>query len=568
MKSLESKREKNIDNIISVVKLSALLLSGIIIIQGYFARTVKIEGTSGTQYVSMLSLVIVTTLIAAIYTMWFLVLKRKLDMGKGEMQRVLVIENIIFMMIFMGLILLSGAHVSQYKFLFLFIIIPTTIQLGMKQGLICAAVSSTIVLGIDLIHFSDAGVNPFFENDLIMVAVFLLTAWPLGYYVTVESEHRENLLYLANVDGLTEVYNHRFFQEKLKETLKLSIKSNFPFSLLILDIDHFKYYNDLYGHQMGDYLLKKIGEILRRNVREGDVVSRYGGEEFTVILPFTSKEKAIKIAERIRLDIEQTEFEGEENQPNGRVTASFGVASFPENARNEVELIKSADDALYRAKFFNKNRVEGYYSVLEELKIDIEDEHIDLITSIKTLISVINAKDRYTYGHVERVVTFSKLIAEKLGLSEEDKKLLKYGAYLHDIGKINTPKEILVKKMPLSNDEWEILKQHPANGVQIIKSVDFLKETIPIILYHHERYDGKGYPEGIKGKTIPYLSRILTVTDCFDAMTTNRPYNERKTWDEAFLELERCIGTQFDPDITRAFIEVVKENRDKFEELT
>ena len=293
-------------------------------------------------------------------------------------------------------------------------------------------------------------------------------------------------------------------------------------------------------------------------------MARYGGEEFAIILPNTSEMDAIKLAEEIRSKIEKTYFHGEENQPNGKLTVSIGISIYPDKAKNDIELIKSADDALYRAKFFDKNRVETYTSILDELKNDIEDEHIDIITSIKTLISVINAKDKYTYGHVERVVIYSRLLADKLELNEKDKKDLIYGAYMHDIGKINIPKEILNKNMPLTPEEWEIMKQHPLNGVEIIKPVESLKEIIPLILHHHERYDGKGYPDNLKGDNIPYLVRMLTVVDSFDAMTSSRPYNKRKTYKEAIEELKKCSGTQFDKDIVDAFIQVIMENENGF----
>ena len=181
---------------------------------------------------------------------------------------------------------------------------------------------------------------------------------------------------------------------------------------------------------------------------------------------------------------------------------------------------------------------------------------------------MINIKDRYTYGHIERVVMFAKLLGNKLGLTDEEKKTLKYGAYLHDIGKINISKDILNKKMRLSNDEWEILKQHPANGVDLIKSVDSLEQVVPLILHHHERYDGRGYPSELSGNDISYLTRILTVVDSFDAMTSNRPYSTRKTYDDAIEELRRCAGTQFDSNIAEAFIKVVQENKNKFDSLT
>jgi len=155
------------------------------------------------------------------------------------------------------------------------------------------------------------------------------------------------------------------------------------------------------------------------------------------------------------------------------------------------------------------------------------------------------------------------MLSEKLALSEDDKKTLIYGAYMHDIGKINISEQVLNKKMPLNNEEWEILKQHSSNGVEIIKPVDSLLHISPLILHHHERYDGKGYPDNLKGENIPYLARALTVVDSFDAMTSNRPYNNRRTHEEAIEELRRCKRTQFDPEIVEAFIEVLMECNSK-----
>ena len=261
----------------------------------------------------------------------------------------------------------------------------------------------------------------------------------------------------------------------------------------------------------------------------------------------------------MRKEVELTYFYGEENQPSGRITVSIGVSVYPDKAKDDLELIKSADDALYRAKFFSKNRVESYSSVLDEITKNIEGKDIELVTSIKTFISIINAKDRYTYGHVERVVIYCRAIAEELNLSKSDRDTLIYGAYMHDIGKINIDEDILSKKMKLSDDEWMQLKKHPESGVEIIKPVKALRNVIPLILYHHERYDGKGYPSNLKGEEIPYLARILTIADSFDAMTTNRPYNVRKSFKEGVEELRRCSGTQFDKEIVEVFIKALSK---------
>lgn len=556
MNKINSNKIKKINDIVSVVKLAALFFLSIVVIKTIFADYSNDKNTY--NYYSITTTIVAMIILAIIYYIWHFsnILKFKIE----HFRYVHIIDNYIFILIFFTVIVFTGSYTSDYKFLFLFIIITSTIQCGMNQGLMVACVCSVLILGVDLIYAPNNGVNEYFQNDLIMAGVFILTAWPLGFYVKTESEHIDELQSLVNKDGLTGVYNHRFFCDILKKIIKESENDNKSVSMIFIDIDYFKYYNDLYGHQKGDDILRDIGNILIDNVRTQDIVARYGGEEFAIILPDTKEDEATLIAEGIRKKIEKTNFEGEENQPNGRITVSIGVSVYPDKAKSDIELIKSSDDALYRAKFFDKNRVEIYTSILDDLKNDIEEEHIDLITSIKTLISVINAKDRYTYGHVERVVMYSRMLADKLGLNEEEKKNLIYGAYMHDIGKINISKDILNKRMGLTNEEWEILKQHPTEGVEIIKSVDSLQSISPVILYHHERYDGKGYPENLKGDDIPYNARILTVVDSFDAMTSERPYNKRKSYGEAIEELKRCSGTQFDPKIVEAFIEGIKES--------
>jgi len=557
MENSKDSKQRQINDIVSVVKLASLLFMGIVLCKE-FIKDDSLVIWDSEYYYTLMCIFIPLLIISLGYFIWIFFTRNKI---KNEYEEILSkIEIVLFIFLFSLIIFLSGSGESQYKYLYLFIIITTTIQSGMKQGLIVSGISSIIILSIDILMQPNAVINVNFENDLILAGVFILTAWPLGFYVKVEGEHIKKLEELINVDGLTELYNHRYFYDTLIEKIKIGKRDNKPVSMIFIDIDYFKQYNDTHGHQKGDYVLKKIGEIIKSTVRKDDIAARYGGEEFAIVLPNTNEEEAMDIAENLRKEIEVTYFEGEENQPRGKITASIGVSIYPDKAKDDIELIKSADDALYRAKFFNKNRVEAYTSILDEIKKNIDEKDIELVASIKTLISVINAKDKYTYGHVERVVVYSRMMVEKLKLDEEDSKILIYGAYMHDIGKINISKDILMKKMKLTDLEWEELKQHPENGVEIIKSVESLQDIIPLILSHHERYDGKGYPNNLKGEEIPYLARVLTVIDSFDAMTSNRPYNNRKIYEEGIVEIERCIGTQFDPEIARAFIEVIKSN--------
>jgi len=554
---IRTSKTKRLNEILSIVKLFALLFSGV----GLY---VSIYGKTEYSYTSLFAPISLMAIFALIYIIWSNISLANLN--QKSVTLIQYVENYLFILVFAAVVYYSGANESKNKFLFLFIIISSSIQLGMRAGLITAAVSASIVLGMDLIAVQNVAVNTYFEADLVIAALFIIMAWLIGHYVNIEKEFFERMENLAHTDELTGLFNHRYFYDTLRENIRRN-KQTSTLAIVLLDIDSFKYYNDLFGHQKGDSVLIDIAEILMKHVKPTDVAARYAGDEFAILMPDMDEEKALKVAENIRKEIEEKRFDGQENMPDRNLTVSIGVSIYPHKASSEHALIKSADDALYRAKFFNKNRVESYISILDALKEDIEEEHIDLITSMKTLITIINSKDRYTYGHVERVVIYAKMFAEHLGLSETDRNTLIYGAYMHDLGKINIPEEVLNKQMPLTEDEWHMIKMHPANGVKIVEPVNPLKSTIPIILHHHERFDGTGYPDRLKGEEIPYLARVLTVIDSFDAMTFKRSYNEKKTFDDAIAEIRACKGAQFDPVLVEQFVEAFEENRDRISEL-
>ncbi|MFZ5640201.1 MAG: diguanylate cyclase [Bacillota bacterium] len=370
-----------------------------------------------------------------------------------------------------------------------------------------------------------------------------------------EAEH------LATIDGLTGLYNHRYFQQRLEVEIERAERMQMPLSLIIMDIDYFKHYNDIQGHPAGDKVLQQISRILKTSIRSIDIPVRYGGEEFAVILVDTAAGEAVEIAERIRQKVEEFPFVGRDEQPAGRLTISMGVASYPDNALKKDDLIKLADDALYKAKYISKNKVVLYYSVLDELKGELDKSEHDLLNTIKTLISVINSKDKYTYGHSERVVHYAVSLAEAMGLPEEEMKIIRVSAYLHDIGKIEIDRDILNKEAPLTKEEQKILHQHPIWGAQIISSVRSLRDVIPVVLYHHEKFDGTGYPAGLAGTDIPLAARILKVVDSYDAMTTPRPYRNISTPQEAVKELIRCSGKDFDPAVVTMFLNILDKIR-------
>jgi len=365
---------------------------------------------------------------------------------------------------------------------------------------------------------------------------------------------------LAMLDNLTGLYNHRYFHEGLDAELAAARSSGGALALILLDIDYFKNYNEVFGHFQGDEVLRTVGEILARGWVDKQIAARYGGEEFAIICPGLSAREAYELAERIRNTIANHPFPGREEQPRGKVTVSIGIAHFPTNAVTRDELVKYADEALYRAKNKHRNRVELYFSVLDELKMQLSDSEQDLLYAIKTIVMIINAKDKYTYGHSERVMDYAGKIARELDFSDEDLKFLEIAAFIHDIGKIEVGSETLNKAKPLSDRERFRIKQHTVRGAEAIRPIKALRQVVPLVRHHHERYDGQGYPDGLAGTDIPLGARVLAVADSFDAMTTQRPYQKPKSFPEAVFELRRCAGSQFDPLIVDAFIRALEKD--------
>lgn len=367
----------------------------------------------------------------------------------------------------------------------------------------------------------------------------------------------DQLQHLSTVDELTGLYNHRYFQERLEEELKRAQRRHATVNLLMVDIDHFKHYNDTFGHPAGDRLLKQVATILKASVRTVDAVARYGGEEFAVILVDTSPSECAEIAERIRRDIETFPFEGRDEQPGGKLTISMGIASFPRNATSRQDLIWLADQALYRVKQSTRNNILVYSSVLDELKASLDPKDQEVLNQLQSHLSIINAKDKYTFSHAERVVGYAEAIGRQMRLNEEDMRSLRYGAFLHDIGKIDVDRRILNKRDSLSTSEMAAIRLHSKKGARLLEQSPVLASLIPMVRHHHERFDGTGYPLGLVGEEIPLAARILAVADSFDAMTVNRPHKPAKNWVEAVKEVHQQAGKQFDPVVVEAFVEVM-----------
>ena len=550
MHELDTAKQSQYNIIFFSTKILALFFCAAPLYQYFF----KENSSSALGNINFAAMLISIIIILIITFMWIII-----DQNRKRNKVLTSIEIIVFYSVCLASVMLSGEQASYYKFMFIFIVVSYTIEFGFNVGFIVAIVSSLTVLAIDLVFYNGGGLNPFLQTDIAMAAMFMVVAWTLGFYVKIERQHIEDLRKYANVDGLTDVYNHRYLHEELKHLCDKCIAQRKPISFIMIDIDYFKTYNDLYGHQLGDEVLKKLALLIKENTREKDVICRYGGEEFAIILPDTTQKEAVFYADRLRTVISDYPFEGQELLPNGNLTVSIGVAELLDENDTPKNMINRADTALYRAKFFRKNRVEIYTSVFTQF------EHLDKKTdnsmlSVKSLITIINSRDRYTSNHTDRVVWFCDVFANYLNLDTDDKRRLIYGAYLHDIGKINVSKSILISDKKLTPTEWEEMKKHSSDSAEIIRQMDDLDNIVDIVLQHHEKYDGSGYPHGLKGEAIDPLARMLTLADSFDAMTTKRPYQEQKSYEEAFSEIQHCKGTHFDPVLAEKFIIAINES--------
>ena len=362
----------------------------------------------------------------------------------------------------------------------------------------------------------------------------------------------------ALIDSLTNVSNHRYFRKALSEWIN-KIGAG-ELSLLMLDLDLFKLFNDLHGHLEGDKALQTVASIMQRVVGDKGIVSRYGGEEFTILLPYHDSRRAFGVAEKIREEIQRTFFDTEDSSQLF-LTASIGICTYPHAAPNAEELIKRADLAMYTAKNKGKNQTVIYTPSVESNSSgkSFEDEQ-SYSATIYALTATIDAKDQYTFGHSQRVAEYATLLASCMGLDKSHLELLREAALLHDIGKIGVPEHILTKRGRLTQEEYEIIKKHVDMSVTIIKHLPSVNHVIPAVIGHHERWDGKGYPRGIKGDSIPLVARCMAIADAFDAMTSDRPYRIGLSVDAAIREIQNNIGTQFDPEIARLFIRLVRDN--------
>jgi len=375
-------------------------------------------------------------------------------------------------------------------------------------------------------------------------------------------ESRDKLVERANTDGLTNLCNHRHFQERLATEISRSQRFDHSLSVIILDIDQFKALNDTHGHPVGDMVLQEIAQLLVSEVRDIDVVARYGGEEFGLILPETAASEAMIAAERLRLAIQRHCFVGKDEQTIP-VTVSLGVAQYPIHSIEREGLVMAADLAMYQAKSMGRNRSAAFSTDIRDDKSTDPYKlyvllHATDMSTIKAIAAAVDAKGQRQPGFSTAVMAHSVALGQELGLSKKEQNDVRIASLLHDIGKLGISDAVLNKQGELTDDELCILRGHPAMGYAIVQKSAQLRSMLPGILHHHERWDGDGYPNGLKGEDIPLIARVISVPDAYHAMTCKRPYREPMTPQEAQAELRRRVGTQFDPKVVDAFLRLLE----------
>ncbi|MDF2686573.1 MAG: hypothetical protein K0S55_1755, partial [Clostridia bacterium] len=376
----------------------------------------------------------------------------------------------------------------------------------------------------------------------------------------------------AITDGLTSLYNNKFFHKSLSWYVD-NKKAN-RVALLLIDVDNFKMYNDLNGHRKGDKALMQVSNIIKEIVNnEQGFAFRYEGEQFSIILFDKTGEESFKCAELIRKKVE--EWFREENPYNAQkqITASIGISLCPEDGKTSEDLISIADTALYMAKKNGKNRCVRYnddknsksFSMIagKDDLLSNNEYYSELVSSLYSLAAAIDVKDHYTFYHSCNVAAYAAAIGKAYGLDYFHCDTIYQAGLIHDIGKIGISEAILNKPGALTDDEYEIIKHHVDNSVEIVKYSPVLKRLIPIIYSHHERWDGGGYPRGLESKKIPIDSRCLSVADAFDSMVTDRPYRPAMTVEQTLKILEKEKWKQLDGDLVDIFIEMVQKKRVK-----
>jgi diguanylate cyclase (GGDEF)-like protein len=402
-------------------------------------------------------------------------------------------------------------------------------------------VPMVVIAGVDFLCYVGAisvalttlglstGENPkpeysgFFAFTLAVIAV--LCTW----YARHQDRRRSDLARISRADPLTGSLNRRGFAERFVAELNGAQRSGQPLGLLQIDLDNFKQINDTQGHAAGDELLIWVVASLENTLRPTDWVGRLGGDEFAVLLPGASRGNADEVADRVRYALTE------------RVGASIGIAVFPIDGSDPEELMRRADSELYERK--------GDRVPLRRASSSVERKELSWAT---TLANAVDTRMAVQHEHSTNVGEYAAEIGRQLGWSEEDIGLLRMAGILHDVGKVVVPDRVLRKAGPLTEEEFEQIKPFPAAGAELVGRIEGMEPIVPWIRHSHERIDGSGYPDRLKGDAIPLGARILHVADAYDSMTSKRTYRPAMSLHQALTELRAGAGTQFDPDCVAA----------------
>ncbi len=375
----------------------------------------------------------------------------------------------------------------------------------------------------------------------------------------------------ALTDPLTGLPNHRALVTQLDRELQRAERSARPMGLIFFDGDRFKRVNDAHGHAAGDAVLRQLGERVQAVIRATDTLGRYGGEEFVALLPDVDREQALTIAERMRTAVESAPMATELVAGGLEITISAGVALYPADANTSAALLMKADQAMYLAKRGGRNRVCDAGDVQQpdpsgiglgndeddECTRDAQQPSKQLRQQVQTqrdgmvaaLVKVLRIYDSELAQHSEHVSRLAIAIARELGAPPATLDRIAQAALLHDIGKLGVAPAILQKPGTLTDEEWQAVRQHAPMSANVIASSPILRDLLPGVRHHHERWDGSGYPDGLQSELIPLEARIIAIADAFDAMNSERPYKAALDITAALAEIERCAGTHFDPSL-------------------
>jgi diguanylate cyclase (GGDEF)-like protein len=422
-----------------------------------------------------------------------------------------------------GLVVADGGTRSPFALLFF---------LPLAFAALSYPLPSVVAIGtVDVLAFAITGVvagNASEPQLAFFAAILAVTALLCGWEAIDHDRQRSALARVSRADPLTDCLNRRGFEERLEAELDSATRHQGSFALVVLDLDHFKAVNDTHGHEAGDDLLRWTVTRAGETLRPMDSIGRLGGDEFAILVPGAGPEDAREVADRLRGALAE------------RVQVSAGVASFPSDGSDRESLHRHADADLYAAKH---GRAEAR----------------DL-SFASALASAVNLRMAVPDEHLSAVPHYALAIAERLDLKPEEAAMLRLAAILHDVGKVSVPDRILRKPGPLTVDEFEHVKGHPAAGAEIVAHINGLSPVSEWIRHSHEHFDGSGYPDRLCGEAIPLSSRILLVADAFDAMTSTRPYGDPLPPEIALRELQRGAGSQFDPRCVDALARHLADN--------